>query len=194
MNDITPATPAPDDPFDPARLRLSQDFGSTLGVKKQLITVPVRRPDRQWFVRTHPDEGYRLPVGVIELKEEREVYVVDPRLHADLPGEVVPTVLVTAINRQGVLFLWPARLPSPDGRQLEWHRSNLEATTRARAKWVKVVANMSLGAYEVFKATGDLPGPEWPEIRFDEILKIAFRNAYIDTLDHPVLRRMRGEI
>jgi hypothetical protein len=192
MNDITTATP--DDPFDPARLRLSQDFGESLGVKKQLITVPVRRPDRQWFVRTHPDEEYRLPVGVVELREDRETYLVDPSLHTDLPGEVVPTILVTAINRQGVLFLWPARLPSPDGRQLEWYRSNLEATTRARTKWVKVVANMGLGAYEVYEATGDLPEPEWPETRFPEILRIAFRNAYIDTLDHPVLRRMRGEI
>jgi hypothetical protein len=42
------------DPFDPARLRLSQAFGEQAGVKKVLTTVPVRKPDRQSFIRTHP--------------------------------------------------------------------------------------------------------------------------------------------
>ena len=34
------------DPFDPTRLRLSQDFGEQIGVKKALPTIPVRKPDR----------------------------------------------------------------------------------------------------------------------------------------------------
>ena len=41
-------------PFDPAHLRLSQDFTSQIGGKKALMSVPVRKPDRQWFVRVHP--------------------------------------------------------------------------------------------------------------------------------------------
>ena len=49
-NQIANAMP-PEDPFDPTRLRLSQDFGEQIGVKKALLTVPVRKPDRQWFVR-----------------------------------------------------------------------------------------------------------------------------------------------
>ncbi len=185
---------SPEDPFDPKHLRISQDFTAMIGVKKQLITVPVRRPDKQWFVRTHPDERYRLQAGVIELKDEQETYIVDPSIHAELPSEVVPMLLVTAINRQGVLFLWRARLPTQDGRRNEWYQSNLEAVARARSKWVKAVANMSLGAYEVFEATGDFTEPEWPEMPFSEILRVAFRHTYIDTVDHPVLRRLRGEI
>jgi len=34
-------------PFDPSRLRLSQNFSETVGVKKALITVPVRKPNKQ---------------------------------------------------------------------------------------------------------------------------------------------------
>ena len=33
--------------LDLEALRLSQDFSATLGVKKALLTVPVRKPDRQ---------------------------------------------------------------------------------------------------------------------------------------------------
>ncbi len=41
--------------FDPASLRLSQNFHESLGVKKALITVPVRKPGKQDFIRVHPD-------------------------------------------------------------------------------------------------------------------------------------------
>jgi hypothetical protein len=36
--------------------------------------------------------------------------------------------------------------------------------------------------------------PEWPEVPFGELLRIAFRDRLIESLDHPVLRRLRGEI
>jgi retron-type reverse transcriptase len=52
------------DPFDPASLRLSQDFPASMGVKKALLAVPVRKPDKAWFVRTHPDrDNLRLAVS-----------------------------------------------------------------------------------------------------------------------------------
>ncbi len=51
---------------------------------------------------------------------------------------------------------------------------------------------MSLGAYEIFEAASDLPDPEWPEVTFQEVLEIAFRDRFIKDFDHPVLRRLRG--
>jgi len=45
---------------DPAALRLDQSFADTVGVKKLLTTVPVRKPNRQDFVRVHPDPAFRL--------------------------------------------------------------------------------------------------------------------------------------
>src|SRR5262245_16058478 len=113
------------DPFDPASLRLTQDFAANLGVKKALVTVPVRKPDKTWFVRVHPDQTYSVETMVLELKEEREVYLVTRPLWGQLATEsaVSPRVIVTAINRQGVLFLWPVRLPGPDGRLDDWNRS-----------------------------------------------------------------------
>ncbi len=68
------------DPFDPARLRLSQDFAANLGVKKALLTVPVRKPAKEWWFQTHPDEAYRVQTFVVDLKEDREVYLVDRSL------------------------------------------------------------------------------------------------------------------
>src|SRR5262245_53377567 len=135
-------------PFDPDALRLSQDFADGLGVKKALLTLPVRKPDKAWFVRVHPSADYRLQTVVIELKEERETYLVSPALWQELAAEATfsPRVLFTAVNRQGVLFLWPIRLPGPDGKHDDWSRSALEAAQLAQKNWVRVSSNMSLGA------------------------------------------------
>ena len=86
------------------------------------------------------------------------------------------------------------KLPGPDGKYNEWHRSSAEAAEIAMRKWVRLTANMSLGAYEVFEATGDLPEPTWPDLPFQEILKIAFRDHIIDSVDHPVVQRLRGAV
>ena len=183
-----------EDLFDLKKLTLSQDFAEIVGVKKKIITVPVRKPHRQSFVRVHPDESWRLETAVLEVKEERETYLVDPAIWSELPGEIVPKVLFTAINRQGVVFLWPVRLPGEDGRHDAWNRSALEAAHLATKQWVRVSANMSLGAYEVFEATGNLPEPIWPDISFKELLEIAFRDKFIQSLEHPVIRSLQGEL
>ena len=73
-------TPAGPDPFDPAALRLSSNGAASLNVKKALLTVPVRKPEKSWFVRVHPLATYALQTAVIELKEDRETYLVAPAL------------------------------------------------------------------------------------------------------------------
>ena len=193
-NSNVEVNPEPSDPFDPANLRLSQDFASSIGVKKALLTVPVRKPDRQWFVRVHPEAGWRLETAILEIKDERESYLVDRSLWSELPGDIVSKVLFTAINRQGVVFLWPVRLPSPDGKHDEWNRSALEAATLATKSWVRIAANMDLGAYEVSVATAEIPEPVWPESSLQDLLRTAFRDRYINSMDHPIIKKLRGEI
>lgn len=178
---------------DLSKLRLDQSFANTAGVKKLLTTVPVRKPNCQDFVRVHPDPDHRLtPAAIIELKEDRETYLVTPDIALGLPGEFGVATLYTAINRQGVLHLWPVKLPGPDGKHNEWHRSAAEAAERAMHKWVRVNANMSLGAYEISEATGDIPAPQWPGVSFQEVLQVAFRDRIVDKADHPLIRRLRG--
>ncbi len=60
--------------FDLGSLRLSQNFEADLGVTKAIITVPVRKPDKQTFIRVHPDTDYRMDTSVLELKDDRESY------------------------------------------------------------------------------------------------------------------------
>jgi hypothetical protein len=183
---------SPADPFNPEALRLDQDFAATAGVKKLLNVVPVRKPNRQDFVRVHLDVAYRLTTTIIELKEDREIYLVAPAMREILVGEFAAVTLFTAINRQGIIFLWPCRLPAADGKTNPWHESALEAAEHAMRRWVRVSADMALGAYQLFEAVGALPDPEWPEASFAELLATAFKGRMIDTPEHPVVRRLRG--
>jgi hypothetical protein len=182
-------------PFDPKRLKLAQSFSQGTDVRRLLATVPVRRPSGQEFFRVHPDEDWRLDTALIEIKADREVYLVDPAIWPLFPNECRPRTLYTTIDRRNVLTLWPVRLPDENGRLDDWNRSAHEAAHLGMEKWVRLSADMSLGAYRIDVAMGAFPEPVWPaDMKFPDLLKIAFKGRLIEDLDHPVLRRLRGEI
>jgi hypothetical protein len=181
--------------FDLDSLRLNQDFNETLGVQKILTRVPVRKPNKSNFIRVRPDEDYRMDIGIVELKEEQETYLVTPAMMPE-PGIyelVVPARLVTYITRQGVLALWPLKLEK-DGKLNPWHESALEAARLAEKQWVSVRADMSLGAYQIFLATAELPEPEWPEHAFSELVRLGFKGLIVDAPDHPLIKQLTGAI
>jgi hypothetical protein len=181
-----------DDPFDLAKLRVSQDFLETTNVKKLLTTVPIRKPGSQDFVRVNGNPAYRETLAFIELKEDREIYIANLAAVSDLQAECYIATLFTAISRTGVLFMWPVRVPATDGRSNDWHVSAAEAAQLAMTNWIRLKANMSLRAYEVFKAESAIPDPIWPDLSFEEICHIAFKDRLINSADHPVIKRLRG--
>src|SRR5262249_39392655 len=190
----TPATPitAAPDPFDLASLRLNTSFLATAGVKKFLTTVPARKPSPQDFVRVHPAPEYRDNFSMIVLKDDRRGQLVQHEILPAIAGEVVYKTVFTAVNRQGVVFLWPVRLPAPDDRKSEWPRSAREAAELAMMQWVRLKANLSLGAYQITVAESVMADPGWPEVWFQDLLRIAYRDRMVTTLDHPVVKRLRG--
>jgi hypothetical protein len=178
------------DPFDLASLRLDQNFAETVGVKKLLKTLAVRKPGRQDFIRVHPDPAYRDNLALIDYKVDREVYVVTPAMARELPNEIIAVTIYLAIDRQGVPFLWPIRLPDADGKDLDWYRSAREAAGVGMENWVRVTANMKAGAYDIFVADGVAAEPVWPELTLQELIRIAFKDRLITSLDHRIVQRL----
>jgi hypothetical protein len=187
-----PQATSPPDPFDPVNLRLDQSFTETVAVKKLLTTIPVRKPGRQVFFRVHPKPEYRDSFPIIDLKDDREEYIVVRHLVPELATEIVTKQLCLAITRQGTVFFLPLRLPGPDGKDMEWWRSMREHAERAQTHWIRVIPNQELGAYEALQAADNLSEPEWPELRFWDLIKIAFKEYLITDLNHPVVKRLRG--
>ena len=180
------------DPFDPANLRVDPSASETFGVKKTLTTVPVGKPGKQDFFRTHPDPEYRLSAAVIEMKDDRDgFYLLTPEVDRELPDESRRVTLHLVINRQGAIRLWPLKVPNPDWPNT-WHVSAVEGAELSMKQWVRLSANTTLKIYDVTVATRGLPEPSWPALSFKEVLEIAFRGRLVDSLDHPVVKRLKG--
>ena len=54
------------DIFDPQHLRLSQNFATTIGVKKRVTLIQVRKPAKQEFIRVHPSKDYYVDTAILE--------------------------------------------------------------------------------------------------------------------------------
>jgi hypothetical protein len=183
------------DPFAPEKLRLNQSFTEMVAVKKLLTTVPVRKPHSQDFVRVHPDPAFRENVALIQLKDDNEQYLVHADLVHELASEIAGATLYLAANKQGVVFFWPVRLPTPDGKDFPAWSSAREAAELATKKWVRLTWNKSLGAYDICEAISQSSEPEWPaDFDYWGLIKIAFRDHVIKDLEHPVVKRLRGLI
>ena len=95
-----PAPPAMD--FDLENYKLTQDYASLVDVKKIITTVPVKKPEKLWFIRVHPT--WQFETALLEDSEDRSSYLVQPSLWPDLGPELSRKVLFAAINTQGVFF------------------------------------------------------------------------------------------
>lgn len=175
-------------------MRLTQNFGASAGVKKIITTIPVRKPSNQAFVRVRTGDEWRMPVAVLQLKDDGECYLVMPQLFGELAQEARPKMLYTGVTRDGNLFLWPINMPGEDGRLDAWSQSAHSAAQMAETSWVRLVANRTVGAYDVMEATNLLEEPSWSELTFGEMVNLGFKGKVIDSLDHPIVKRLRGEI
>jgi hypothetical protein len=190
-SDDKDGTSLPGDPFDPSNLRLSQDFSS--GVVKELNTIPVRsKPTSQEFVRVLEDENCRLTAGILEWEADGQLYIVVPNVVPHLGKDVRSRLLLPTMTATGNFFLWALKLTTEGEKINTWNISSLAAAEMAVKKWVKVSSNQSAHAYDTFVAQGNIPDPEWPKLTLKEILKLAFKDRFIDSADHPIVKKLKG--
>jgi hypothetical protein len=184
------------DPDEALLATLRLDSAQTEAAVKVPITLQCRKPPKHEFIRVH--SILELTVSAIELKDDADggFYLVATAMAAALSDEAKPYVLRPYVNRGGVLRLWPIRLPDPDGRVMEWHRSAAVAASLAMRRWIRVTANRSLGAYEVFEAAAQPPDPEWPEMSLADMMRLAFteRGRVIQDQEHPVVKQLLGRL
>jgi hypothetical protein len=197
ISDATAFQAAPEsapDPFDPESLRLTPE-NSGMAVKKVVMIVPCKKPSRQEFVRVRPGAEWQVDTLLLEDQDSGDCYIVKPELHDHLCQDISRTRLVLAMTRSNDMFLWRLKLPGVDGRSNHWNDSALSAAQLAETKWVRVISNMTAGRYDVFAASGIKLEPQWADdLKFKDILRLCFKDRFIDSLDHPFLKRLRGDL
>jgi hypothetical protein len=160
-----------------------------VGQQQIVSRVPVKKPDKQVFFRAHPAD--KVETYVIE--DNRETYYVAPEIRDEIVTQGLhrPVLLARVITRQGINMLWPIGL-SVDGRSNSWYETAHEARRMAEKNWIRIVANMDLGGYDVFKALAPIDEPDWSKMTFQELLEVAFRDRIVSSFDHPVLKHWLG--
>jgi hypothetical protein len=169
--------------------RRNQDFGEMVGSKKIFSRIPVRKPDKTWWVRVHPEVQAEL--GLYNNEAGGVWYLVDPSGHALFSGNLCWTILYLSITSQGLVFFWPVK-SNGISRKNSWTESALEAISAARRGWVRIVANQEAQGYDAYVPNSQLADPEWDEDDINTLLERAFSGRIIDDPDHPIIRHLQG--
>jgi hypothetical protein len=167
------------------------------GAQEQLATISVRKPPADDFVMVNPEREMSLTVALHENRDNftSEYYVVLPKMLGtmlDLRSVFYAQLYVT-VTRSGLVMLWPVKLPT-GGAGNPWYDSALKGAELAKANWIRIFADPGQKQYRIMKALGDFDEPVFPDKPLSEILEIAFRGRVIDSADHPVCRKLRGEV
>ena len=187
------------DPYDPASLRIEDsDYLEQAGFSEELTSISVRRPSKEWWVRTHPSEAYRLKTGLLDLKDDtggQQTFLVLPSLWPLMAAREESCfsvkLLVATITREGNPFLWPIKVPGPDGRLDKWNSSAMHIASTSRDRWVRVTSNRQVGQYRMQVTKVEIPDPDWSKVpSMRDMLELAFADCTIDSKDHPVLKKL----
>jgi hypothetical protein len=202
-NDPTLPPSSPGDLFqDLSKLSVNQDFDE-LTTQTDYVYIPLRKPNRQCFIRTSPKEEHRVQLAMLEIDAgtggDRQLFIVLPSILpdvADLPGLSQRIVILGVARPENTPFLWPLKTPNEkNGKKDSWGRSALEIARLATDKWIRVTPSLSMGCYVPTIATAKWPEPQWPDLAMNELLRRAVgEKGVIQDLHHPAIRALRGEI
>jgi hypothetical protein len=158
-------------------------------------TIEVKKPNKNDFVQIDPDATRTIPVVLAEIREQIAVQynIVMPSMISEMTalGSAAYYQLYPAVNRDGVPFIWPVKIPT-GGASNDWLTTGMAAAEAAKKHWVRVFADMGQGRYRIMKAEGELDAPEFSSKSLNEMLEIGFNGRVIDHSDHPVCRKLRG--
>ena len=189
------ATDTPN-PFDPKRLRIRQD-----PAPPSASTGSSHRPGPQALERVVRPDPSRPRPPARDLRPRAEGGPGDLPRRARRSGRSWrrkrhsrPRMLVLAVNRAGRRSSGRSGSPAPTAR------STVGAERDGRRDPGADVVGPGLGEHgprglrDLRGAPASTPSRSGRRSRCREILKVAFRGKMIDSMDHPVLKRLRGEV
>jgi hypothetical protein len=205
------AAQTPSDPVSPAPTRkaliagidldsisLAEDYAAGMEEEGTPDAIPVSKPQRDWFFRTHPTHWKNVRLLEIKSGPDRGFYIVARPLWPLCNGQDIalkPVRLTLAVSRESGPFLWPLKLQEEGckNRADEWSASALRICKKAETAWVKMFTKPGGNCYSHKIAEGITAEPAWPSQSFEEQLALAFDGKVLQDPDDPLLRRIQGK-
>jgi hypothetical protein len=181
------SSPLADDFPSMDQLKVSAEGLDGIKAAQIITSLPVGKPPRSSFFRTHPDPAFWFPTAILTLEETREIFLVMPAAMVHTMGLARSCHIVPYITVTGQCGLWPIKAGAN-----AWNDSARDAAARARDNWVRLGTGQ--GQYDVFVAQAALPAPSWPNLTATDYLKAGFKHRLIRDNTHEVVRKLAGEI
>jgi len=182
-----------DDEFSPENLRLLNKIDLRDLVTAELVELPARKPKKDEWFRVHPD--YQQQGGILEIDSENKVFWVSKKMQSQVAHDPCFTfrLCVLVVTRQGVPFIWPVKTDvEAGGTGDKYVRIPFAAMTHGREKWTRLYWSQDRREHQI--ETSDLlDAPKFPDKPFSELLKLAFKDAVISTVDHPAILNLKGK-
>lgn len=166
-------------------------------LNRPITTIPIRKPNKHEFFRTHPGEEFWHAVAFVEI--DRILYPVHPEMVCHLDeDDIFYAILALAISKSGELFFWPLKMSSK-GRSNMWNDSALEIAKSAIHKWTKIRSRQEDGRGSGYYAPeiplADFGDPVWPDLSVKQLYDIAFKGGrIIDRVDHLAIQKLTGQV
>ncbi len=180
------------DPFDLAAVK--RKAATSVAVKKTLVIRVQKRVDKTtWFqVCPHAEmhvEGYLLDPG----ESAEGLFWVSPHILEEIDDSTIRLyeLHLCRTKQGGSLFFWAIALPGEEGRDMECNIVRREYA-KELGKWMRLEWNDASRMHDQTIALANWPDPEWPDEPIDNLIRIAFRGRLIESVDHPVVRLLKG--
>jgi hypothetical protein len=158
--------------------------------------VPVRRPGKFQFFRSHPDPEFCQIVELID--DDGDLYVpLDQNALLYVRKLIKPKRLQVYVDTFGDIAICPVSVIGDEDRPNRWVSSMTRILEQAKRRWTRAESNQNIQAYEAVFSEDDLGEPNWIELcqgkTFWDIFKIGFQDCAVDGINHPVIKRARGK-
>lgn len=178
--------------------KLSQAMGINSELKKARVelkkqTLPIQKTPQGTYYTHKKDSTAEFACLIDKVKgdrfDEEIFYIVSPEIQELIVDNLRFIAINLSKDENGVYRLDISKLPSNNGYTNSYIETKAELDIAANNGWVKYKTNTRHGLYEVSGSdiTKQLP-TEWPN--FDEQLEKAFEGRIIESLDHPLLKKL----
>ena len=173
------------------QFRISQNYQEMCDIQQEVITVAIKKPSKRQFFWICPDPKMYFEAAIYEDDINNELYVVAPQLLEALQGEWKLRILVPYLIKGGHPGLWPIGQADENGYLNPWTASALQIVANHSATWLRLQSVRAKSSYDIIKPINPIEDPEWAWSQ-EELLEKAFNGKVIESLDHPVIKELRG--
>jgi hypothetical protein len=181
-----------DNVFDNLHLIRKTETTSLVAEVPVEVVMAVRKPKQKEFFRVCPDRTMSIVmttyVRKVEGSFEEEFWSVLPRVEGFLAemeeGRAVQLLLCQ--TDKGINFFWP--LSIVDGSDRPFATSARACARLALSKWVRIKWRKADATYHPHEKKNQTQEAVWPDDSLSVLLKRAFGNRIIDSIEHKVIQ------